>query len=330
MMDGMSMGMSRGLRAVAAIGAAGLVMAGCGGGETGSDGRFTIVTGVYPLEWLATEIGGDAVDVVNLTEPGAEPHDLELTPRQVGEVSKAGLALYVKGMQPAVDQAIEQQAGDRAFDVADVVELREISGEHGEEHGHEHGGEEHGHEHGGEHGGEEHGGKDPHMWLDPERMAETAEALGDRLAEADPDHAETYRTNTEKVTGELADIDSAYADGLKGCAKKEFVVSHAAFGYIADAYGLTQIGITGIEPDTEPSPARMGEIATLVKEKGVDTVFTETLVSPDVAETIAAESGAKTAVLDPIEGITDRSPGTDYPSIMRANLTALQGALDCP
>lgn len=303
MMVVMRTGMSRVIQVIALAGSAGLIMAGCGSGG-GADGRTTLVTGVYPLEWLATEIGGSAVQVDNLTEPGAEPHDLELTPRQVGRVSDADLALYIKGMQPAVDEAVGQQAADRAFDVADVVELRKVDAENG-------------------------GGTDPHMWLDPGRMATTAEALGERLGEADPDHADAYRTNAAKVAKELADIDSAYADGLADCRRQDFVVSHAAFGYLADTYDLNQIGITGIEPDTEPSPARMGRVAQIVKDKGVSTVFTETLVSPAVAETIAEESGAKTAVLDPLEGITDRSPGTDYPSIMRANLTALEDALDC-
>ncbi|PSK91282.1 zinc transport system substrate-binding protein [Murinocardiopsis flavida] len=297
--------MSRTLRGAAA-GAAALVLAGCGtGGPVGftDDGRLTVVAGVYPLEWLATQVGGDDVAVEALTEPGAEPHDLELTPRQVGQVSEAGIALYIQGMQPAVDEAVEQQAADHGLDAAEVVELRKAGGEDG--------------------------GTDPHMWLDPERMAVLAEALGDRLAEADPDNADSYRANAKTVAGELADIRAEYEDGLGDCSQRDFVVSHEAFGYLADAYDLNQIGVAGVEPDNEPSPARIGEVAKVVDEKGVDTIFTETLASPAVANTIAEETGATTAVLDPLEGITDRSPGDDYPSIMHANLGALSKALHC-
>ncbi|SKA18372.1 zinc transport system substrate-binding protein [Marinactinospora thermotolerans DSM 45154] len=291
---------------VAAAGAAGLVAvaaAGCGGATEEADG-VSVVTGVYPLEWLASQVGGEAVTVTNLTEPGAEPHDLELSPRQIGVISDADVALYIQGMQPAVDDAVAQQAADSALDVAQVVELREVPSADG-------------------------GGTDPHMWLDPQRMAEVAGSLGERLAEIDPDGAAAYRANAQRVADELGTLEAEYTERLDDCETRNFVVSHAAFGYLADKYDLNQIGITGIEPDSEPSPARMAEVAETVREQGVTTIFTETLVSPAVAETVAEETGARTAVLDPLEGITDASPGDDYPSVMRANLDTLAEALSC-
>lgn len=302
-MVAMRTGMSRTLRGGAAGAVVVLMMAGCGNSGPDSGDRPTVVTSVYPLEWLAEKVGGDGVEVSTLTEPGVEPHDLELTPRQVGEVSKAGIALYINGMQPAVDKAVEQQAPDRGLDAADVVELRKVDGENG--------------------------GTDPHMWLDPALMADLAEALGDRLAENDPEHADTYRSNAKSVADELTTLDKEYDEGLSKCAQQDFVVSHEAFGYLSDAYGLNQIGVAGVDPESEPSPARIGEVAKVVKAKGVDTIFTEALASPDVAKTIAEETGADTAVLDPLEGITDRSPGDDYPSVMDANLDALRKALHC-
>ncbi|MDA2810100.1 zinc ABC transporter substrate-binding protein [Nocardiopsis sp. RSe5-2] len=338
------------VKVMAAGAAAAVALTGCGnasgggGGEGGAE--VTVVTGVYPLQWLAEQVGGDRVAVSNLTEPGTEPHDLELTGRQTGEVADADVVFYVNGLQPAVDDAVAEVAAEgTALDVADLVELRpndpgedgHDEGGHDEEaHGDEgHAEEGHGDEHAEEEGehsegdGHEHGELDPHMWLDTGRMAETADGLADRLAEADPDGADAYRANAEKIRGELEEIGGEYDDGLAECDSRELVVNHSAFGYLADAHDLEQIGISGLDPETEPSPARIAEVADLVKEHDVTTVFTETLVSPAVAETIADEAGAQTAVLDPIEGITDDSPGDDYPSVMRANLETLREGLGC-
>ncbi|MFC7329823.1 metal ABC transporter substrate-binding protein [Marinactinospora rubrisoli] len=328
----MRSGMSR---RVAAVCAAGLVTAtaACGGADGedgGQDAAVTVVTGVYPLQWLAERVGGDHTEVTNLTEPGAEPHDLELTPRQVGTVSGADIVVYIPGLQPAVDEAVAQQASESALDVAGLVELRTATeGADGHDHGgHDHGGEEHGdEEHGDAH--DEAGGTDPHVWLDPERMATIAEGLADRMAEADAANADAYHANAEQVAAELDELDAAYRDGLAQCASRDLVTSHTAFGYLADRYDLSQVGISGVDPESEPSPARMAEVADLVEEHDVTTIFTETLASPAVAETIAEETGATTAVLDPLEGITDRSPGDDYPSVMTANLEALRTALRC-
>ncbi|MFC3995299.1 metal ABC transporter solute-binding protein, Zn/Mn family [Nocardiopsis sediminis] len=336
---------------VAALCAAGVAaLAGCGGGAgagNGGDG-IGVVTGVYPLEWLAGQVGGEHVEVTNLTEPGAEPHDLELTPRQIGSVSSADVVFFVHGLQPAVDDAVEQEGGDNALDVGDIVDLRPATEEegdahagedahadegaedaHGDEDAHADEGAEDAH---GDEGGEEghgHGDTDPHMWLDTDRMAQAAAGLAERLGEADPGNAADYTANAERVAGRLADIGTEYTDGLADCESRDMVVSHAAFGYLADAHDLHQIGVSGIDPEAEPSPARLAEVAELVENDGITTVFTETLTSPRVAETIAAETGAETAVLDPLEGITDQSPGDDYPSVMRANLEALTGALRC-
>ncbi|WP_017595645.1 metal ABC transporter substrate-binding protein [Nocardiopsis potens] len=296
---------------IAAACTAGLLLAaGCGSGDGGSGqggGGPAIVTGVYPLQWLAEQVSGDPGSVSNLTEPGAEPHDLELTGRQTGEVADADVVFYVSGLQPAVDDAVGQVGAEGALDVADLVDLRPAAEE--EEH--------------------DHGELDPHMWLDTGLMAEAADGLADRLAEVDPDGAEEYRANAERVRTELEEIGAEYDEGLARCDSRTLVVNHAAFGYLAAAHDLEQLSVSGIDPESEPSPARIAEVADLVEEHDVTTVFTETLVSPAVAETIADEAGAETAVLDPLEGITDESPGDDYPSVMRGNLESLRGGLGC-
>ncbi|MEV6706428.1 metal ABC transporter substrate-binding protein [Micromonospora wenchangensis] len=278
--------------------------------------RVDVVAAFYPLQFVAERVGGDAVTVTNLAKPGAEPHDLELNPRQVGQVSEAELVFYLKGFQPAVDEAVAQNAADRALDVTTVAPLRDATAG-----GHEHEGED-------GHAEEESGGKDPHLWLDPTRLATVADKLAERLGTVDPDRAADYTTRARTLRGELEKLDTEYATGLKTCQRREIVVSHAAFGYLAERYQLEQIGLTGLTPDTEPAPQRLAEVAREAREHGATTIFFETLVSPKVAETIAAEVGAKTAVLDPIEGLS-ADGGGDYLSVMRTNLTTLRTALGC-
>ncbi|MCZ7379000.1 metal ABC transporter substrate-binding protein [Micromonospora sp. WMMC250] len=291
--------------------------AGCSTGDSaGADPkRVDVVAAFYPLQFLSERIGGDAVRVTNLAKPGAEPHDLELNPSQVGQVSDAELIVYLKGFQPAVDDAVAQNGGDRAFDVTSVQPLLDASAG-----GHDHEGEE-GHT-------EESGGKDPHVWLDPTRLAGIGDQLAQRLGTADPDHAADYTARAAALRADLTALDGEFKTGLATCQRREIVTSHAAFGYLADRYQLDQVGITGLSPDVEPSPQRLAHVIEEAKEHQATTIFFETLVSPKVAETIAGQVGAKTAVLDPIEGLAAGSNG-DYLSVMRTNLQTLQTALSC-
>ncbi|MGC1213195.1 MAG: metal ABC transporter substrate-binding protein [Micromonospora sp.] len=290
-------------------------IAGCSNGPRADadPGRVDVVAAFYPLQFLAERIGGDAVKVTNLAKPGAEPHDLELNPRQVGTVVDAELIVYLSGFQPAVDDAVDQNGGDRAFDVATVQPLLDAAAG-----GHQHEGEA-GHD-------EENGGKDPHVWLDPTRLATIGDRLAERLGRADPARAADFTARAKTLRAELEQLDGEYAQGLKTCQRREIVVSHTAFGYLTARYQLDQVGITGLTPDIEPSPQRLAEVAREAREHQATTIFFETLVSPKVAETVAREVGAKTAVLDPIEG---GPPGGDYLSAMRANLQTLRTALDC-
>jgi len=311
----------------ALVGATALVLtAGCGttaGGAGAQPGQLSVVTSFYPLQFITERVAGDHASVTSLTQPGAEPHDLELTPQQVGAIGSASLVVYEKGFQSAVDEAVTNSGNANVVDVTTAVPLQKVAeDEHDHDHEGEEGEEDEGHDH-------DHGDLDPHIWLDPNNMATMATAVADKLAAVDPDHAADYRTNLASLVGELTTLDGEYTSGLAQCTRTEFITSHAAFGYLAQRYHLTQIGISGLSPDAEPSPARIAEIHDEAKEHGITTIFYETLVSPAVAQAVAGDLGLKTDVLDPIEGITGESKGQDYLAVMRSNLTALRTANDC-
>lgn len=290
------------------------------------------------MEWATTRIAGDHAAVQTLTSPGAEPHDLELTPQAVADVQTADLVVYSAGLQAAVDQAVETEASDHALDVNDSADLEETGAvgqdaddEHTDEDGHDgdgHADEEGGHE---EDGHEEHadGDLDPHFWLDPARMGTVSSAIADRLGEVDPDHAQDYRTNAEALVEELTALKADFDTGLASCEQEDMVTSHDAFGYLAQEYGFHQVGITGIVPDAEPSPARLAEVTRIVQESGVDTIYSEVLLGTAIAETVASETGAQVLLLDPVEGLTDASAGDDYIEVMQANLDALREGQHC-
>ncbi|MEG3629712.1 metal ABC transporter solute-binding protein, Zn/Mn family [Streptomyces poriticola] len=344
--------------AVAAATALGLTtLSACGDGSaaadnTGNTDKFDVVASFYPMAFLAEQIGGEHVNVTNLVEPGQEPHDLEISAKQTAQLQESDAAVYLKGLQPSVDEAIAQSGVKTKIDATTLTSL-EVHGteEGGHDHGHEEehaAGDEHGHGtedergHEGEHAAEEqhaaeddhghdHGealdGKDPHIWLDPVKYAEVAEGVGKAFEKADPDHAADYKKNTAALVGKLEALNTEFADGLKNTEGKVFITSHAAFGHLAERYGLTQEAINGLSPESEPSAARIKELQQTAEADGVTTVFYETLVSDKTAKTLATDTNLRTDVLDPIEGITDRSRGDDYFQVMEANLEALQKAL---
>ncbi len=321
------------LTAVAALGLGTLTACSSDSAAAGDTGKFDVVASFYPMAFLAERIGGEHVHVTSLTQPGQEPHDLEISARQTAQLEEADAALYLKGLQPSVDEAIGQSPIATKIDAAELTALEEHGTEagHGEEHGDGHE-DEHGHEdeqaHEDEHGHDhDHEGGDPHIWLDPVKYAEVAEGVGKAFQKADPDHAADYRKNTATLVKDLEALDEKFRTGLANRTTDVFVTSHAAFGYLAERYGLTEEAISGLDPDTEPSGARVKELQKIAKDDGVTTVFYETLVSDKTAKTLAGDTGLKTDVLDPVEGITDHSRGEDYFQVMEANLTALRTAL---
>ncbi|MET9585191.1 metal ABC transporter substrate-binding protein [Streptomyces sp. NPDC006539] len=282
--------------------------------ESKNGDKLDVVASFYPMQFLAEEIGGNHVSVTTLTKPGVEPHDLELSPRQIGGLGDADYILYLKGIQPAVDDAISQSGVRNSVDAAKLTTL--------EDHGTETGGDEHGHAHEGEGAG-----ADPHIWLDPVKYAEVAEGVGKSLEKADPNHAADYRTNTDALVKKLDALNTSYQAGLRTTTTKTFITTHSAFGYLAERYGLVQEGIAGIDPEAEPSPARIKDIHTVAEKSKATTVFFETLASDKTAKTVARDTGLKTDVLDPLEGITAKSKGDNYIEVMQSNLAALQKAL---
>lgn len=290
----------------------GMAAAGCSA-SSADDDKLSIVAAFYPMQYVAEQVAGDHASVVNLVKPGVEPHDLELTPEQVAAIADTDLVVYLKGFQPAVDEAVAQHVSGAGttLDVTTVQPLRGLPEEdgHGEEESDEH-------------------GQDPHVWLDPDRYAAIASAVSDKLAEIDPDHKADYATRAADLGDRLAALDREYADGLADCERREIVVSHAAFGYLTGRYDLEQVAISGLSPEQEPSPKRLAKVAKVAKDHGATVIFFETLVSPKVARTLAKEIGAEAKVLDPIEGLNADSDD-DYLSVMRANLKALRSALGC-
>ena len=337
--------MSKRLLAAACAAATALALSACtstasSGDSSSKDGKLTVMASFYPLQYLAEKIGGEHVSVSSLTPDGAEPHDLELSPKMVDSLSSADAVVYLAGFQSAVDEAIEQQAPKTVIDVSPAANLIEAgtdanhpaedeeeatdeaqSGET-EAHDHDHEGHEHeGHEH------HHDMSADPHFWLDPTRMAHAATLVGDKLAEADSAHADVYKANAKALAEELNTLSDTLVTKTSSCKVKTFVTAHTAFGYLADRTGLTQVGISGLDPESSPSPARLAEIAQIAKEQGVTTIFTEALIDPKVAQTLADDLGITTAVLDPIESQTDASK--DYAATMNSNIDALTKALDC-
>jgi zinc transport system substrate-binding protein len=269
-----------------------LVAGGCGGtGSSSAGGRTKVVASFYPLAFAAQEIGGEKVEVVNLTPAGAEPHDLEVSPRDVEKLRTADLVLFLgHGFQPQLEEAAG--GGPRILRLLDTPGLDRFPN------------------------------GDPHVWLDPLRYALIVGRIGEALHSSGP---------TKRLTARLHALDREYRRGLAHCARREIVTSHEAFAYLAQRYGLRQVAITGLSPEAEPSPRDLQHVIELVRKTHATTIFFETLVSPRIAETVARETGAKTAVLDPIEGLTpaEQDRGEDYFSLMRSNLAQLRTALGC-
>lgn len=288
-----------------------LALAGCGpdGAASEPGDNLKVATGFYPLQFLAQRLGGDAATVESLTPPGTEPHHLELTPRQVARLSQADLVVYLKHFQPAVDEAVTQHAEEAAVDVGAVTRLQPgyVPIEDGVAE-------------------PDAKGSDPHVWLDPERYADIADAVAERLGELEPEQAQVFTRRAIELRSALTALDGEFRSGLARCQRKQIVTSHNAFGYMASAYDLEQVSITGLTPEGEASPGRLAEVARYAQSQGVTTIFFEELVSPAVAETLAAEVDAKAVKLSSLEGEPDKG---DYFTQMRANLKVLRAALEC-
>lgn len=323
--------------ALAAVAATSVVLTSCaastaGTPATGDAGAVSVLASFYPLEYVAQQVGGETVTVRSLTPPGAEPHDLELSPSQVRTVGEADLVLYLSEFQAAVDEAVAAKPGARVLDARSVMPTAdegpqdthegESEAEHAE---HEH--EKTEADHADDEGHDHDHGADPHFWLDPTLLAALAGPVAEALGEADPAHAADYAARGEALEQQLTELDAAFTDGLATCERRTILVTHEAYGFLADRYGLNQAGLAGLDPDVEPSVARLREIRAIAEASDATTIFTESLVDARAAEQLAADLGLTTATLDPVENQAD--PAQDYRQVMTSNLGALRLALDC-
>lgn len=286
------------MRTVPLLLAAAVLAAGCAApSPRTADGRLRVLAAAYPFAWLTAAVAGPDARVVDLVRGGGEPHDVELSPRQVGAVEQAALVVYVRGFQPAVQDAVVATARGHALDLTRTVPVRRDGS-----------------------------GIDPHIWLDPVRMQQMAGAVRDRLTAVDAAHADGYRRRAAATVAALGRLDDQLRRDLTGCARRELVTAHTAFAYLAERYGLRQVGVAGLDPESEPTPARVAEVIRRAGRLGVRTIFFESPTSPGLARTVAREIGARTAVLDPVERV---GPGEDYLSVMRRNGAVLRAGLDC-
>src|SRR5690625_1061749 len=270
-----------------------LALTACAGSDTGGPPVPTVVVSAYPLEFAAEAVAGPHAEVVNLVPAGAEPHDFELSPADVAAMDRADVVVTVGGFQPAVDAAAAEVGG---LDLAPALDLQTRGGH-----------------------------LDPHFWLDPQRLAAAAAEIAEALSQADPARAGEYEANLGDLAARLTDLHTSFDEGLSACAFDTFVTGHTAFGYLAEAYGLREVAIAGIDPEPEPSPAALAATREEVRALGLPTILAEP-GDNKVAEVLAAELGIEAATLDPLEAVP---AGEDYLSLMYANLEALQRGLQC-
>lgn len=304
----------RTLFSLAGVGLGAGLLAACGdGGAAGEADTPVVVAGCYPMEYLVALVAGDAVSITQLAKPGADAHGVELSVQQTLEIQEAALVVQIPGLQTALDDAIASEDGDNVLDVSTVVTLLGSDGEDAHSHAEEEDEEEHDHEAGAD---------DPHLWHDPVRMADIGDAIAERLGEVLPDSAGTFTENAAALRTILEELDAELAEDFGAVdGSRTFITSHTAFGYLAERYDLSQVGITGVDPETEPSPSRLLELEQVVEDEGVSTIFFETTASPEVAQTLAENVGVEASELDNLE--TQLREDADYPQVMRENAAAL-------
>lgn len=281
-------------------------------GTSDSAGKIIVATSFYPVTWLTEHIGGDKVSVTSMTPSNVEPHDFELAPADIATMADADVVVYVRGFQPSMDDAVDSISGPTIIDLSAAVDLQplEAGAEEESDSGHS----------------DRIENLDPHFWLDPVRMESAAKDVEKALSEANSNDSVLFADNLTKLETELSNLDASYKTGLANCERNTIVTSHAALGYLASKYGLSQTSISGIDPDREPSPAEISRVKKVIQETGTTTVFTEELISPKTAEALANEAGAKVKVLATLEGQPEQG---DYLSTMTDNLETLRTALDC-
>ncbi len=267
-----------------------------------------MIAEIYPLAWIAEQVGGDRVDVTTLVPPGTEVHTYEVSPQQVDLIGKADLAVVSSTVSAAVDDAVAANPPATVVDASTLVTLRPaVADAHAEETD-----------------GHAETTFDPHVWLDIPELPAVVDAVAEALARIDPEGADTYTANARALDARLATLDEDYRTGLASCEQDTVIVTHPAFGYLVGSYGLTQVGISGFDEDTEPSPARLAEVSKVAEEHGATTVFFPDTSSSKVADVLASSLDLQVDELSTITGVAD---GQDYLTVSESNLAALRAGL---
>lgn len=264
-----------------------------------NNNRLKVNTSIYPLYFFASQIGGGKASLQNLTPVGTEPHDYEPTTRDITQIEKSNMLVLNGGLEAWGEKMSDSLIGTNVKVIIAGQGFVTKS--------------------------------DPHIWLDPQLAKKEVHAITQGFISIDPQNSSYYEDNENKLGNKLDQLDNKFKQGLQSCQSRDFITSHAAFSYLAKRYGLNQVSISGFSPDQEPSARQLVDIAKFAKEHNIKYIFFERLVSPRLSETIADEIGARTLVLDPIEGLSDddMNAGKNYFTVMENNLKNLKLALGC-
>ncbi len=272
--------------------------------------KVSVTASFYPLYNFAQEVGGNKVQVTNITPAGAEPHDYEPSPRQLINAQASQVFIYDGGtIEPWISKFLPDYH-HIVVKASNGIDLQTGQNENGAASANI---------------------QDPHFWLDPVLAQQIVSNTKNGLIKAKPSDRKYFEAHAKAYNSQLAKLDKEYLTGLSNCKIHTIITSHAAFGYLAKRYNFKALPIAGISPDQEPSPAKLAQLSRLVKSKKIKYIFFETLTSPRLADTIAKETGAQTIVFDPIEGLSEaaQKQGQDYLSVQRENLANLETALSC-
>ncbi|MDY4919690.1 MAG: zinc ABC transporter substrate-binding protein [Phascolarctobacterium sp.] len=277
------------------------ILAGCGGSGSADKNKLQVAASFYPMAEFAQAVGGQYVEVTTLVPDGAEPHDWEPSPKDISRLGKAQVFVYNGIVEPWAEQAVKALGERKLVAVEAGKGLYERQGK-----------------------------QDPHVWVSPKKAMHEVEQIAAALAQADAQHAEAYKANAKEYIGKLAALDKKLTEVANKAPKKVFVTAHAAFGHLANDYGLQQLSVKGISAEAEPTPGDLQRLIATVKQEKVRYVFFETLTDPKIAKLVAQETGAQTAVLDPLEGLDEpgRKAGLDYLKITEQNIANLAKALN--
>ena len=292
--------------------------------EPATKDQLSIYTTVYPLQYFAERIGGDAVDVQSIYPPGADEHTFDPTQKAMMALADSDLFFYIGlGLEGFVENAEKTLKNEHVKMIATADAITEDMLSEGLDHDEEAEHDDHGHE------DHDHGALDPHVWMSPVLSDALAYSIKEALIEAAPDKKADFEKNFEELRDDLLVLDRKFIDMASNAPTKTFFVSHAAFGYIADTYGLEQIAIAGMNSQSEPSQKQLASLVEEAKKNDVKYILFEQNVSSKLTEVVQKEVGAESLMLHNLGVLTteDIKNDEDYFSLMEYNIRTLEQAL---